>query len=578
MNSHIKSLAMIATQEENIDNVVRRMAKESRSVVYPGIVVVLDKKDTLLGVVTDGDIRRAYSDDIAFSEKISEIMVKNPITVSNKVSEEDITLEVIRKVQLNDRHHSEWVRHILIVDNHNCLVNIIDYLDILQKQNTQVNRIVVFGMGYVGVTLAVSLANRGHQVTGIDTKKNIVDSLNMGESHVFEPGLSDMLAANLKRTNLSFNSEVNSNIDQVYIVAVGTPLDSNLTPDMSALTSVLKDIARVLKPGNQVMLRSTVPVGVTRKVVVPYLEDATGLKAGKDFYVSFAPERTIEGDAMNELKTLPQVIGGYSPQCLKLSSEFWATLTSTVVRVATLEAAELVKLSNNSFRDLSFSFANEMALLADKFNVNAFDLINAANEGYPRNKIPLPSPGVGGYCLTKDPILFSCTSDGPRPDAVLGLSSRKINERAALYPISVVRKYADRHELSLSKLNILIMGVAFKGVPETTDVRGSVAIDLLNELNKYVDNIFAWDAVIKPVDLKEAGFNTIDNLSSAIQYADVVLILNNHPDNVYSEIYTSPKNNRLIFDGWNQVDRQEIEKIPGMSYATMGYMTPVIKP
>jgi UDP-N-acetyl-D-mannosaminuronic acid dehydrogenase len=578
MNSHhVKSLATIITQEESIDNVVRRMAKESRRVAYPGIAIVLDKKNALQGIVTDGDIRRAYSDDIAFSEKISKIMVKNPITVSSEVSEEDITLEVIRKVHLNDRYHSEWVKHILIVDDHNCLVNIIDYLDILQKQSAQVNRIVVFGMGYVGITLAVSLANRGHQVTGIDTKKSIVDSLNMGDSHVFEPGLSDMLTANLKRSNIAFNNEIDSDIDQVYIIAIGTPLDLNSIPDMSALTSVLKDISRVLKQGDQVMLRSTVPVGVTRKVVVPYLEDATGLKAGKDFYISFAPERTIEGDAMNELKTLPQVIGGYSSQCLKKSSDFWATLTSTIVRVGTLEAAELVKLSNNSFRDLSFSFANELALLADKFNVNAFDLINAANEGYPRNKIPLPSPGVGGYCLTKDPILFSCTFDGPRSDAVLGLSSRKINERAALYPANIVKKYADKHELSLSKLNILIMGVAFKGVPETTDVRGSVAVDLLNELNKYVDNISAWDAVVKSVDLEKVGFHTEDNLSRAIQYADIVLILNNHPDNASSEIYTPPKNNRLIFDGWNQVDRQEIEKIPGMSYATMGYMTPIIK-
>jgi|SaaInlStandDraft_4_1057021.scaffolds.fasta_scaffold10966_2 UDP-N-acetyl-D-mannosaminuronic acid dehydrogenase len=577
MNSYIKNLVTFSTQKESIDSVVRRMSEESRKVVYPGIVVILDGKGALLGIVTDGDIRRAYSNNIVFSKSISEIMIDNPITVSNKIPEKDISLEVIRKIQFSSENHSAWVKHVLIVDSDNILVDIVDYSDTLQKQISQ-NKVVVFGMGYVGITLAVSLANRGHKVLGIDTNKSIVNSLNTGDSHVLEPGLSDILAANLKRNSINFNNKIDSNLYNIYIVAVGTPLDSSLMPDMSDLISVLEDISIVLKQGDQVILRSTVPVGVTRKVVIPYLESATKLKVGKDFYVSFAPERTIEGDAMNELKTLPQVIGGYSSKCLKNSYEFWTTLTPTVVRVDTLEAAELVKLANNSFRDLSFSFSNEMALLADRFNVNTFDLINAANEGYPRNKIPLPSPGVGGYCLTKDPILFSCTYDGLRSDAVLGLASRKINERAALYPIDVVKKYANMHKLSLSKLNILIIGIAFKGAPETTDVRGSVAIDLLHELNKYVDNIFAWDAVIKTADLEKIGFDTIGSLSNSIRHVDVVLILNNHPNNIHSGLYTTPINNRLIFDGWNQVDRQEIEKISGMSYATMGYMTPMTNP
>ena len=574
MNSSIKSLVTIAAPSESIDVVVRRMAKESRKVEYAGIVVVLDSQKTLLGIVTDGDIRRAYASDVLFSGEISEIMVSEPITISEKVTEENISLEVIRKVQLDKRHHSEWIRHVLIVNDKNQLINIVDYFDILQSRNNLVNRVVVFGMGYVGVTLAVSLANRGHQVTGVDVQKSIVNSLNQGKSHVFEPGLEDMLTANLKRDSINFSTTLEVDTHQVYIVAVGTPLDLDLKPDMSALTDVLKEISKVLHRGNHIMLRSTVPVGVTREIVVPYLEDKTGLKAGKDFYISFAPERTIEGNAMYELKTLPQVVGGYSSQCVKNAIEFWSTLTPTVVRVDTLEAAEMVKLANNTFRDLSFSFANELALLADKYNVNSFDLINAANEGYPRNKIPLPSPGVGGYCLTKDPILFSCTSNGPRSDAVLGISSRKINEKAALYPIELIKRYSNRMQVPLSNLNILIIGVAFKGIPETADIRGSVAIDVLNKLNGCVNNVFGWDAVIDSKNLKEIGFNILDDLDSIVDCVDVILILNNHPNNACSSIYIPPKNNRLVFDGWNQIDRSEIEKTVGMTYATMGYVTP----
>ena len=574
MNSSIKSLVAIAAPSESIDVVVRRMAKESRKVKYAGIVVVLDSQKTLLGIVTDGDIRRAYASDVLFSGEISEIMVSEPITISEKVTEENISLEVIRKVQLDKRHHAEWIRHVLIVNDKNQLINIVDYFDILQSRNNLVNRVVVFGMGYVGVTLAVSLANRGHQVTGVDVQKSIVNSLNQGKPHVFEPGLEDMLTANLKRDSINFSTTLEFDTHQVYIVAVGTPLDSDLKPDMSALTDVLKEISKVLDRGNHIMLRSTVPVGVTREIAVPYLEDKTGLKAGKDFYISFTPERTIEGNAMYELKTLPQVVGGYSSQCVKNAVEFWSTLTPTVVRVDTLEAAEMVKLANNTFRDLSFSFANELALLADKYNVNSFDLINAANDGYPRNKIPLPSPGVGGYCLTKDPILFSCTSNGPRSDAVLGISSRKINEKAALYPIELIKRYSNRMQVPLSNLNILIIGVAFKGIPETADIRGSVAIDVLNKLNGCVNNVFGWDAVIDSKNLKEIGFNIRDDLDSIIDCVDVILILNNHPNNACSSIYIPPKNNRLVFDGWNQIDRSEIEKTVGMTYATMGYVTP----
>jgi nucleotide sugar dehydrogenase len=575
VNSFIKSLATVVTLKDSIDVVIRRMAKESKNVIHPGIAVVLDGQDTLLGVVTDGDIRRAYSNDIAFSAKISEIMVKEPITVLEEVSNEDISLEVIRKVQLDDRHQSEWIRHVLIVNDKKQLINIVDYLDVLQRRNSLVNRVVVFGMGYVGVTLAVSLSNRGHQVTGIDIKDKIVNSLNQGRSHIFEPGLTDMLTANLNRNSISFSSNLEFDTDQVYVVAVGTPLDSDSKPDMSALLDVLKVISTVLKPGNQVMLRSTVPVGVTREVVIPYLENKTGLKVGQDFHISFAPERTIEGNAMHELKTLPQVVGGYSPQCVKYAVEFWSTLTPTVVRVETLEAAEMVKLANNTFRDLSFAFANELALLADKYNVNSFNLINAANEGYPRNKIPLPSPGVGGYCLTKDPILFSCTSQGPRKDAVLGISSRKINERAAIYPIEIIERFVKRLKLLLSDINVLIIGVAFKGIPETTDIRGSVAIDILTKLETKVNKVLAWDAMIKLEELKEFGFDVLDNLDSSISCADVILILNNHPDNVCSYLLSNNEKDVLVFDGWNQLDRLEIEKNPRHVYATMGYMTPL---
>ena len=574
MIDFIKSLATIVSPEDSFDSAIRQMAQDSRNVVYPGIVIILNKEAILLGIMTDGDIRRAYAANIPFSSEISEVMVKDPITISDQIPEELISSEVIRKVQLNNRHHSEWIRHILVVDDKKRLVNIIDYLYILQNQNGAVNRVAVIGLGYVGLTLAVSLANRGHQVTGIDINSSIISSLNNGNSHIFEPGLEDMLKANIKRKSIEFCEKFNSGAHQIYIVAVGTPLDVDSKPNLAPMIDSLSAISEVLKKGNHVMLRSTVPVGVTREVVIPYLQDETGLLAGEDFYVSFAPERTIEGGAMNELKTLPQIVGGYSAICTKLSVDFWSTLTPTVVRVVSVEAAEMVKLANNTFRDLSFSFANELALLSDKYNVNAFDLISAANEGYPRNKIPSPSPGVGGYCLTKDPILFSSNLKGLRQDAVLGISSRKINEKASLYPINLMERYVERLGLNISEIKILIIGIAFKGLPETIDVRGSVAIDIFNNLRKKVKVVYGWDSVVDSKVISSLGFEVVKNFKTTIASVDIVMIMNNHPNNVQSDLYVDSKKARLIFDGWNQLNKVEVEKISGFTYASMGYMSP----
>ena len=249
MIDFIKSLATIVSPEDSFDSAIRQMAQDSRNVVYPGIVIILNKEAILLGIMTDGDIRRAYAANIPFSSEISEVMVKDPITISDQIPEELISSEVIRKVQLNNRHHSEWIRHILVVDDKKRLVNIIDYLYILQNQNGAVNRVAVIGLGYVGLTLAVSLANRGHQVTGIDINSSIISSLNNGNSHIFEPGLEDMLKANIKRKSIEFCEKFNSGAHQIYIVAVGTPLDVDSKPNLAPMIDSLSAISEVLKKG-----------------------------------------------------------------------------------------------------------------------------------------------------------------------------------------------------------------------------------------------------------------------------------------------------------------------------------------
>jgi UDP-N-acetyl-D-mannosaminuronic acid dehydrogenase len=574
MKSDLSTLCVVARPGDSIDATFRAMAARSREVAHPGLAVVLDDVGSLMGMLTDGDLRRAYARDIPFSKPVSEIMVREPVTLPVATSRESVIAEVYRCVRRIGRHSSDWIRHILVLDEQGRLVDVLDFLELLQTQGGGQQKIAVFGMGYVGLTLAVSLTNRGHQVTGIDVCADLVAQLVAGKPHVHEPGLREMLKLHLSRQQIDFDTSLGGHRQSVYIIAVGTPLDEHFRPDLTALNNVVDAIGKLLKRGDQVMLRSTVPMGTTRRFVIPRLEKLSGLKGGRDFHIAFAPERTIEGRAMHELRTLPQVIGGLTPACLLKAAQFWSTLTPSVVQVASLEASELVKLANNTFRDLSFAFANELALMADSANVDAFDLIRAANEGYPRNPIPLPSPGVGGYCLTKDPILFGSGPDGPRADVTLGRAGRSVNERAALYAVDVLSRFALRIGKPLPTLSVLIVGAAFKGDPETSDMRGAVSLDVAAALDGLVAKLRAWDAVVTAEELRKSGLEPVDNLDEAVTQADAVLILNNHRLNIGAEAYQREAAAKLIFDGWHQFDAGEIEKITGLTYATMGYMTP----
>jgi len=574
MKLDLTSLAVIAKPEDSIDVTFRTMAARSREVRYPGLALVLDDADRLLGILTDGDLRRAYANDIYFSRPVSEIMVIEPVTLPVSTPREQVMAEVYRRVRRTGRHSSDWIRHIPLIDEHGRLSDVIDFFDLLRTQSGLQQEVAVFGLGYVGLTLAVSLATRGHQVVGIDIRSDLIEQLAAGKPHVYEPGLREMLKVNLDLQQISFDTSLGGHRKSVYIIAVGTPLDERLRPDLTALNNVVDAIGTLLKRGDQVMLRSTVPMGTTRRFVIPRLERLSGLTCGKEFHVAFAPERTVEGRAMHELRTLPQVIGGHTTACVQLAAQFWSTLTPSIVQVVSLEASELVKLANNTFRDISFAFANELALIADSANVNAFDLIRAANEGYPRNPIPLPSPGVGGYCLTKDPILFSSNPDGPRDDITLARAGRAVNERAALYVVNVLRRFAARVGKPFETLSILIVGAAFKGDPETSDMRGAVSLDVAVALGGQVAKIRAWDAVVTAQELRKSSLEPAVDLRLAVAQSDAVLILNNHRLNSQSEAYQREASARLIFDGWSQLDASEIEKIPGLIYATMGYMTP----
>jgi len=434
--------------------------------------------------------------------------------------------------------------------------------------------VAVYGMGFVGLTLAATLASVGIPVVGVDSNPDVIAKLRKNEATFYEKGLDELLRSLEASNPMRLAAAAGEHASDIHIVSVGTPVGEDNRPGMAQLNAIARALAKHLKRGDLVVLRSTVPVGTTRRHVIPLLE-SNGLVAGSDFHVAFAPERTAEGNALHELRKLPQIVGGLDAKSVAMARRLFARIAGSIVEVPSLEAAELVKLLNNTFRDLVFSFANEAAQICDALNLDAFELIAAANKDYPRNPIPSPSPGVAGTCLSKDPYLYSHPTIDMTVKPALGLASRKINSMGADYVLAMLERFCRLTNRNLGDLKILLVGLAFKGKPETSDHRGSVALDLLQRLPSPA-NVTVKDFVIANPEILALGFEPVIDLFDAASKADAVIVMNNHVKNNGFDVAAAfaGKRPRLLFDGWHMFKKDDIERIDGAYYATMGYMTP----
>ena len=574
MISNLEQKVALVSPNDPFQKIISQMSLGGKEIF--GIVLVVDEIKKLQGVISSGDILRSLARGEVTDLTARDIMVSNPISSSIHATDEQILQAMRSQLLLRSEGKKNLTRYIPLLDDEGVVHDVADAFILLSQSPKKGDRVQVYGLGFVGLTLAVTLSARGHLVSAIDTNKQVIDQLLKGQPHIFEPRLTDMLRRALTDKRLKFFTSPDDEHYRVVIISVGTPVNENGTADLTDLQLVCKIVGKRLQRGDLVMLRSTVPVGTTRSSIKVLLESESNLKAGEDFNLAFTPERTVQGQAMKELTSLPQIVGGLTNRCAEKAIVFWQTLTDSVVHVDSLEAAELVKLINNSFRDLSFAFANGVALQADRFNLVASKLIAAANDGYPRNPIPFPSPGVGGYCLTKDPLIYAST-DNLSNHGQLSLKAREVNTEAGQYPLEIVKRFSKRLGLHLRDLRIVIAGMAFKGLPETNDLRGSSAISLSMILHREGCKVLNYDAIVDKEAIEAFGleFVTKERLIYEVTMCDVFLILNNHPSNLPEGLIATLGDKRiLIFDAWSILDRQEIEQFEQITYSTMGYMTP----
>lgn len=436
------------------------------------------------------------------------------------------------------------------------------------------NQVCIMGMGYVGLTLSVVLAEVDYDVWGVDIDEEIVKKLNRGEPHFFERNLAVRLKHQLKEKKLHFVTKAPRIPLSVIIISVATPLkEGTKIPNFGYIDQVVADVAELIQPGCLVCMRSTVPVGITRSKVLPVLEEKSGLKAGKDFYLAFTPERTIEGKALQELRENPQVIGGLTEKGTEKAASFFLRITPTVVSVSSIEVAEFAKIIDNTFRDVRFSFANEMALISEHLGLDINEVIHAANIHYPRNNIPVPSPGVGGACLSKDPHILIELSKKAGYYPKLIAEARRINEG---YPGLIVKRIQDTLKKlgkELDKATILIAGFAFKGIPETADLRDSTTLWLLREFRSRSSCVIkGYDPIVEEAKIKELGVETV-TLPDGFNMIDILIIANNHEsykDWYILDLVSKMNKPAIIYDGWRMLDKEIVESFEGIVYLAPG--------
>lgn len=544
-------------------NEVLRLFSQKKHSCY-GFAVVLDEDDHFFGILS-------VSDFLAFATNIegnkpgfAPYVNQAPYTIAVQSNLSKITTDAIN--QLVPDPHCLPHQYTPIISGDNKVYGIYDRAQALLHINSNRSAVCLIGMGFVGLTLAIGLASKGLTVYGHDKNTELLDSIRNGETTVKEPDIENKTkdVIDSKRLTLIYDlAQLPSSVN-TFIICVGTPIDNKGNADLTAIYQSIESVSTLAKSGDLIVLRSTVPVGTSRALSSTIQSFNPKLVPGENLFLSFSPERTVEGNAIQETFSIPQIIGGLTRVCTLVSSTFWKQVNTNIVSTQSLEEAELVKLVNNSFRDLSFAFANSLIDLCEPLNISVSSLIKSANLGYPRNRISLPSPGVGGYCLTKDPLLLanSWKSDitlSDHPGKALPLVSRDVNKLAATYPLRQFRKFLETSQSDPNDLKILICGLAFKGLPETNDLRGSCGVELFHDLSLLCRHIYLYDAV---ADLSTLNCNL--HISHTSDY-NAIFIMNNHPSNysVLQSILSSNIRLQFVFDGWesNKLTSSQLQSI-----------------
>jgi UDP-N-acetyl-D-mannosaminuronic acid dehydrogenase len=374
-------------------------------------------------------------------------------------------------------------------------------------------KICVLGMGYIGLPTASTFATHGIKVVGVDVNPHIIETLQSGELHIYEPGLRDLVQLAIKKGNLQIQPKPEE--ADAFIIAVPTPFHGEKKADMSYVASAARAIVPFLREGNLVILESTSPPLTTSSLVGPILEES-GLKVGKDFRLCYSPERVLPGQILRELVENDRIIGGIDPLSAEAGRDLYATFVKGEIHMTDATTAEMVKLMENTYRDVNIAIANEFSRLADRFGIDVWEAVSLANK-HPRVKILDPGPGVGGHCISVDPWFLVEAAPDITP---LIHTARKVNDGQPEYVVRLVKRALG----SLRNRRIAVLGLSYKA--DVDDMRESPAIETAHLLVQAGAKVKAFEPYKTTAEIQ--GLDLAASLAEVFADAEAVLVMVAH--------------------------------------------------
>jgi|TARA_B100002051_G_scaffold233500_1_gene232747 UDP-N-acetyl-D-glucosamine dehydrogenase len=385
--------------------------------------------------------------------------------------------------------------------------------------------LAVIGLGYVGLPLAIEAANNTLKVVGYDINDSVISSLNKSVSHVED--ISDESLNDTLSKELTFTSDSNVLGDSEHIViSVPTPL-TDYQPDLSYVEAASKSIGENLKKGQIVILESTTYPGTTIEIVQPILENISNLNAGEDFLLGYSPERIDPGNKEWTFKNTPKIVSGINKKSLEKISKFYKSIIDEVIEVSGTREAEMVKLIENTYRQVNIAMVNELAILSNMLDIDIWEVIEAAKTKPFGFQSFRPGPGVGGHCIPIDPKYLSFkTRQIGQPVRFVELA-QEINNSMPNYVVSRVSELMNKKEILLKNSKILILGVAYK--KDISDTRESPAIDIVEALLEKSADVSFYDPFVEELLVNKTSIIKEKNIKNFSNY-DLILIHTPHSD------------------------------------------------
>jgi len=399
----------------------------------------------------------------------------------------------------------------------------------------------IIGLGYVGLPLAVAFAKEGFKVLGLEQNPKRRGSINRGKSYI-----NDVKDEDLSTLRVIDDYSPLKKADAICI-CVPTPLDKNKQPDISHVRSVAENLSKIIQKGQLIILESTTYPGTTEEVVGPILE-RSGLKAGRDFFLAFSPERIDPGNKKFTLRQIPKVAGGINRESTRLAALLYGQIVDLVHEVSSPRVAEMEKLLENVFRSVNIALINEMAILCKKMKIDIWEVIEAAKTK-PYGFTPFyPGPGIGGHCIPLDPFYLAWKAKEYEINTKFIELAGEINEGMPEYVVSLISDALNRKGKSLKGSHILLLGMAYK--KDISDTRESPALKILEILHRREAEVAYNDPYIARVEFNGSHLKSAPLKPARLKKCDCVVITTDHSDYDYGEIV---KHAPLIVDTRNAI-------------------------